>query len=292
MLFYAFIYLCISLISKLHINMRISKIYIETFDFIKQLYLNKDTIYDLTRRDFTSKYIKNYFGLTWAVLDPLAFIVVLYFVFGMRFGDRETLGVPFIIYLLTGYTAFDFISKILNQACDNIRSYSYMITKVNFRLAILPIVKLLSGLMMLIIILLIVFVVLIFNSFYPNIYWIQIIYYIIAMFSMLLGLAWIVSSVSLFFPDLQNIVSIIVRLLFFLTPIFWHIGGLPEKIAFIVKFNPFYYIITGFRESLLFKIAFWDHPLLTIYYWSLTLIFILSGIIIFKKLRPHFADVI
>ncbi|MCD4681083.1 MAG: ABC transporter permease, partial [Bacteroidales bacterium] len=195
-------------------------------------------------------------------------------------------------YLITGYAAFDFFSNALNQASDSIRSYSFMITKVNFRLAILPIVKLLSGLMMHVIILFIVLLILVLNSIYPTLYWFQLIYYIFAMLSMLLGLAWIASSISLFFPDIKNIISIIVRLLFFLTPIFWSIEGLPESYAYVLKFNPFYYIVNGYRESLVYDVAFWEHPMLTIYYWALTVSFMLAGIIIFKKLRPHFADVI
>ena len=272
--------------------MIIKQIYYEGIDFISQLIKNKSVIFELTKRDFTSKYIKNFFGLSWAIIDPLAFIVVLYFVFGMRFGDRETLGVPFIIYLISGYIAYDFFSTALNQASDSIRSYSFMITKVNFRLAILPIVKLLSGLMMHMIILFIVLVILLLNSIYPSLYWIQIVYYIFAMLSMLLGLAWIASSISLFFPDMKNIISIIVRLLFFLTPIFWNIEGLPESYTFFLKFNPLYYIVSGYRDSLIYEVAFWEHPVLTIYYWALTVVFMLAGIIIFKKLRPHFADVI
>lgn len=272
--------------------MPLRRIYIEACDFLQQLYHSKDIIIELTKRDFTSKYIKNFFGLSWAIIDPLAFIIVLYFVFGMRFGNAETLGVPFIIYLITGYIAFDFISIALTQTCDSIKSYSFMITKLNFRLAILPIVKLFSGLLMHGIILVIVIIILLFNSIYPSFYWIQTLYYIVSIFAMLLGIAWITSSISLFFPDIKNIINIIVRLLFFLSPIFWSVKGLPDNYVFILKFNPFYYIISGYRDSLIYDVAFWDHPRLTIYFWILTFVFILSGIIIFKKLRPHFADVV
>lgn len=272
--------------------MVIKRIYSEALDFAKQLYQNKGIILELTRRDFTSKYVKNFFGLSWAIMDPLAFVVVLYFVFGMRFGDKVTLGVPFIVYLITGYAAFDFISSSLTQAGESIRSYSFMITKLNFRLAVLPIVKLLSGVMMHLIFMIIVLGILMINSVYPSIFWIQMFYYLFAVLSILLGLSWIISSISLFFPDLKNIVSIVVRLLFFLSPIFWNIEGLPNDYVFVLKFNPFYYIVSGYRDSLIYNVPFWDHPLLTIYFWSLTTIFMIAGIIIFKKLRPHFADVI
>ncbi len=260
--------------------------------FLNDLYKSRRVISNLTKRDFTSKYIKNFFGLLWAIIDPLAFVLVLFFVFGMRFGEQETQGVPFIIYLIIGYIAYDFFGTALSMTTDSIKSYSYMVTKVNFRLSILPIVRLLSSLLMHIIILFIILAILIFSSICPTWYWIQIIYYIFAMLLFLLGLAWTTSSISLFFPDLKNIISIIVRLLFFLTPIFYSLEGFSEKAIFILKLNPLFYIVNGYRESLIYKTAFWEHPLLTIYFWSLTFIVILAGIIIFRKLRPHFADVI
>ncbi len=260
--------------------------------FITDLYKNRRIIIDLTRRDFSVKYIKNFFGLLWAIIDPLAFIVVLYFVFGMRFGEKETQGIPFIIYLIIGYTAYDFFSSTMTQTSNSIKSFAYMVTKINFRLSILPIVKLLSGLMMHVIIITIVLVILMFNSFYPSIYWIQLVYYIFSMLLLLLGLAYITSSISLFFPDIINIVAIVVRLLFFLSPIFYTVDGFSQKALFILKLNPLYYILMGYRESLVYKVAFWEHPILTIYFWSLTIILFVVGIIIFKKLRPHFADVI
>lgn len=268
------------------------KIYIEAKDFFQQLYFNRDLILELTRRDFTSKYVKNFFGLSWAILDPLAFIVVLYFVFGMRFGDKETMGVPFIFYLISGYIAYDFFSTALGQVSDSIKSYSFMITKVNFRLAILPIVKLLSNLAMHFIILGIVLVIFMLNSIYPTLYWLQLVYYIFAVYCLLLGLAWITSSISLFFPDIKNIISIVIRLLFFLTPIFWSIQGMPDNYAFVLKLNPLFYIVNGYRESIIYQVGFWEHPMLMLYYWGVTLIFLIAGVVVFKKLRPHFADVI
>jgi lipopolysaccharide transport system permease protein/teichoic acid transport system permease protein len=260
--------------------------------FINDLFRNRSIILELTKRDFTSKYIKNFFGLFWAIIDPLAFIVVLYFVFGMRFGNKEIDGVSYILYLICAYIAYDFFSSILIQASDIIKSYSFMVTKLNFRLSILPIVKLLSGLLMHMIILVIVIVILLLNSIVPSLYWFQIFYYIFSLSFLIMGLSWMVSSISLFFPDLKNIVNIIVRLLFFLTPIFWVAENFSDKYVFVMKFNPLYYIVNGYRESLVYDIAFWDHPVLTLYFWSLTIAFTAIGIIVFRRLRPHFADVI
>lgn len=272
--------------------MNLRRIFLEAVDFLQQMYLQRHTIFELAKRDFTSQYIKNYFGLAWAILDPLLLITVLYLVFGVRFGDRESSGVPFVIYLLTGYITYHFFASVLQQVTSSVSSYSFLLKKVNFRSATLPIVKLLSNLAMHFIILCIAFILLMINSFYPNLYWLQLIYYIFAVYMLLLGIAWLTSSVSLFFPDIKFIVGIISRVLFFLTPIFWNIDRLPENYAFLLKFNPLFYIVNGYRESLVYGGWFWQHPRLTLYYWCLTAVIMMVGIVVFRKLRPHFADVV
>ena len=59
-----------------------------------------------------------------------------------------------------------------------------------------------------------------------------------------------------------------------------------------MKLNPLYYIAAGYRESLIFNIPFWQHPVQTFYFWSVSIGIFIIGISVFKRLRPHFADVI
>ncbi|MBU1012871.1 MAG: ABC transporter permease [Bacteroidetes bacterium] len=271
--------------------MNISRLFVEGIDFLSQLKENRNVILELTKRDFSSKYIKNIFGLAWSIFDPLAFIIILYLVFGFRYGHINTLGVPYITYLITGYISYELFSTTLMAVVNSIKEYSFLIRKVNFRIAILPIVKILSSLMLHAIIVIIAILLLLVNKIQPSLFWIQLLYYIFCFVVLITGLAWLTSSINLFFPDIKNIISIINRVLFFLTPIFWNIKELPKDIAIIMQFNPLYYIVNGYRDSLLFKTGFWEYPVLTLYFWTLTFIILIAGILVFKKLRPHFADV-
>ena len=263
-----------------------------TKDFIKQLYIHRSLIYELTKRDFNTKYIKNYFGLAWAILDPLFFILILFFVFGMRYGNKEVLGTPFINYLICGYIAYDYFNNTLGQLVGSVQAYNFLIRKVDFHSAIIPIFKILSHSMMHGIVLSISIIILLLNGVIPGVMILQILYYHFALGFLLLGLGWITAAIFPFFPDIRNIVGIITRITFFLTPIFWSIEGLPDNIAFIMKLNPLYYIATGYRESLIFNIPFWEHPIQTVYFWSLSFLTFFIGIFVFKRLKPHFADVI
>ncbi len=271
--------------------MNIGRIFIEGMDFVNHLIKNRYVILELTKRDFSNKYVKNVFGLAWSVFDPLAFIIILYLVFGFRYGNSNTMGVPYITYLITGYISYELFSNTFSSVVTSIKEYSFLIKKVNFRIAILPIVKILSSMVIHAVILVIGIAILLVNKVNPTIYWFQTLYYIFCLIVLLTGLAWLSSSIYLFFPDIKNIVSIINRVLFFLTPIFWNMKELPDAIVNILQFNPLYYIVNGYRDSLLFGKGFWEYPMLTLYFWGLALVILVAGIFIFKKLRPHFADV-
>lgn len=268
---------------------QIAQLIREAVDFFRQLYLIRMLILNLSLRDFQKKYIRNLFGLFWAVLDPIAFVIILYLVFSSRFGGSDT--ASFAVYLITGQVAFEFFSGSITSITTSISEHSFLLRKVNFRVAILPIVTLVSHLMIHCIVLFVTFIILFYNGVYPNLYWFQLLYYIIALSVLLVSMGWLTSAIYLFFPDISNIIQIVTRALFFLTPIFWNIKGQYPDVQRILKMNPLYYIVTGYRESLTESVGFWHHPWLTLLYWSVCLVFMVAGVIIFKRLRPHFADV-
>lgn len=264
---------------------------LESLDFFYQLYVNRMLILNLSFRDFEKKYIKNYFGFIWAILDPLAFVLILYLVFRNRFSSADPGETPYVVYLITGYVAYDAFCGSLRSITSCINDHSFLLKKVNFRSAILPIVTLFSHLMVHGIVLAICIIILLFNNTFPDLFWFQLVYYIIAMSVLLICIGWLTSSIYLFFPDIYNIVGIITHALLFLSPVFWNMQGLEIRDQFILKLNPLYYIVNGYRESLIYHQGFWTHPVLTIYFWSFCLIALIIGVAVFKKLRPHFADV-
>jgi ABC-type polysaccharide/polyol phosphate export permease len=120
----------------------------------------------------------------------------------------------------------------------------------------------------------------------------QLIYYLVALFLLLLGLGWITSSTSLFVQDVSNVVSIIAQFGFWFTPIIWNIDRIPVKYQWIIKLNPMCYIVNGYRDSLIYKIPFWSKPYETLYFWFFTVTVLLIGVVVFRRLKPHFGEVI
>jgi lipopolysaccharide transport system permease protein len=271
--------------------MLLKKLILEGIDFIKQIYLNRFIIWELTKRDFRTNYINNLFGLSWAIIEPLAMMFILWFIFTyVRTGAK--MDVPFAVFLITGIVAYDFFNKTINTATRSIKSFGFLVNKVNFRAAIIPLVKIASELMIHLIILVIVAILLVFNHIPVTLYWLQVFYYLFAMCVLLTGLSWFTSSISLFFPDINYIITIVMRVLFFFTPIFWDPRGMSNEFLIYFRFNPLFYIADGYRESFLYGVPFWTHYQNTLYFWGMTAIFFILGVFVFKRLRPHFADAI
>jgi lipopolysaccharide transport system permease protein/teichoic acid transport system permease protein len=92
--------------------------------------------------------------------------------------------------------------------------------------------------------------------------------------------------------DVGQLVAMALQFLFWGTPIIWSIKLLPVKYQPIIKLNPVVYIVEGYRDSLINRVWFWEHWQQTIYFWTITGFFFVLGAVVFRRLRPHFADVL
>ena len=125
-----------------------------------------------------------------------------------------------------------------------------------------------------------------------SIYWVQALYYFLAMSVFALGLSWITSSINVFARDTGQVVQLVLLFGFYLTPIFWDVSIMPAKLRFFLELNPMFYIVEGYRESFISFVPFWHHWLMTIYFWGVAFLTFAIGAVIFLRLRPHFADVL
>jgi len=262
-----------------------------TYYFIRDIVDKRSVIYELVKRDLQQQYMGSYLGAVWLFLQPLLFITILYAVFTLGFRAGSVVDMPFSIYLVTGMVPWLYFSSNFSSNTGAIRRYAFLVKKVDFRLSVLPIVTMASSLVAHIFLLIVAICLAWYQGIAPSIYTLQLIYYLIAMTALLLGLGWMTSSTSIFIKDVANVVSILVQFGFWLTPIFWNIEMIPEKYRWIIELNPMYYIITGYRESIVSHVPFWESDN-TIYFWAFTLVCLYFGISIYRRLRPHFAEVV
>ena len=95
-----------------------------------------------------------------------------------------------------------------------------------------------------------------------------------------------------FFKDIGQFVAIIIQFGFWLTPIFWAMKIVPDKYHSLIELNPMVYIIEGYRNSMIYHKWFWENLDMTIYFWGVAIVLFGLGSLTFRKLRPHFADVL
>jgi len=262
------------------------------FEFLKSIYKNRTLLWQLTKNDFKQKYLGNFLGVAWAFIQPTATIAIFWFVFQVGFKSKPVGDYPFILWLIAGMLPWFFFAETLATATNSILANNFLVKKVVFRVSLLPIISILTTLIVHLFFILFMFGMFIYYGYYPDIYWLQVFYYLFALIVLLLGLSWITSSVVVFFRDLGQIIAMVIQFGFWLTPIFWSIGMIPQKYHWLLKLNPIYYIIQGYRDSLINHKWFWEHPNMTIYYWIVTMAIFIVGSLIFKRLRPHFADVL
>ncbi len=250
-------------------------------------------IWRLARNDFKTKYAGSYLGIIWAFVQPVVTICVYWFVFSTIRAARVR-EVPFVLWLMAGLVPWFYFQDALNSGCNALLEYSYLVKKVVFRIDILPIVKLVSGLFVHIFFVSVTILLYILLGHAPGITVIQVIYYSFSMFVLVLGIAYLTSAVVIFFKDLSQMINIFLQVGVWMTPIMWNFDDLHLTgwIVKVFKLNPMYYIVEGYRDSLIDGVWFWQRPALTIYFWCVTLLLFVFGRRVFGKLKVHFADVL
>ncbi|MFD7523223.1 ABC transporter permease [Paenibacillus chitinolyticus] len=262
-------------------------------NFIKDIYKLRRVVFSLARNDFKARYVGSYFGLLWAFISPLMTIMVYWFVFeqGLKVSAPDE-NIPFILWFLPGMIPWFFFSDTLNSSTNSLLEYNFLVKKVVFKVSLLPLVKILSSLFIHLFFVILIFLFYISYGYPFSIYNLQAFYYSFCLIILLIGISWLASAITPFFRDMTQVVSIILQFGMWLTPIVWSTSIIPDKLALIFKLNPLYYIVEGYRDSFINHVWFFHRYNQTLYFWLVTIILLLIGAVVFKKMKPHFSDVL
>ena len=263
---------------------------------LRELMTQRRLIWELGKADFRKRFVGSYFGIVWMFIQPIATVLVYFFVF--QIGMKSTPPVPdapYVIWLIPGIIPWFFFSDAMSGLTGTMSEYSYLVKKMAFPVELLPAIKLLSCFFVHFCFIVIMLVVFLISGYMPEPSWIQIIYYSFAAGVLSLGLGYLTSAVNVFFKDMSQIVSIALQFGMWLVPIMYWEGLFTADhpwMELVFKLNPFYYIVTGYRDSMLMGDFFFERPLNTLYFWGFALILCYVGLKVFMKLRPHFSDVL
>ncbi len=249
-------------------------------------------IWELIKREVAAQYIGSRLGFIWTIINPLALILIFWFVFGFGLKAKPLNNIPFAIWLTAGMAAWFNFAEIWGRATAIVVANPHLVKKVRFPTSILPVVTVGAALVSHTIFLGLL-IVLLWGYHIPLTFWIgQAAYYYAAMVVLVLGLSWLTASVNVFFRDTTQVVQLLLQIGFWGTPIFWDINIMPPTVRTILKLNPIYYIVQGYRDSFIYGVPFWHDWRWGLYFWSVAGLILMTGALVFRRLRPHFADVL
>ncbi len=247
----------------------------------------KDLIFVLTAKEIKVKYKNNFFGYICSILHPLSMAMVFYFAF------KFVMKIPlknFTLFLISGLFPWQWFSNSVGASSTILIGNASLIKKVNFPRHFIPLAIVLNDLFHFVMSLPVIFGFEFFYKVSPTLAWSYgIPLLILTQFLITFGFSLIVSSINLFFRDMERIVLIGLNILFYLTPIVYDISLVPERFKTFFFLNPLYPVIEEWHG--IFLKGFIDWRLYCISLFQATAIFLL-GFLIFKKLSWKFAEVL
>lgn len=259
---------------------------------IKELYKNKEIILNLAKNDFKNKYITSNLGIVWGFAPSLMTIVIYWFIFSIGFKVVPVDGVPYLLWIITGLIPWFFFSEVMGNVTNCFSEYSYLVKKVVFKVSIIPLVKIISALFIHIFFLCIVAYICLLYGIPLQLANIQLLYYTFCLVVFSVGVSLITSSINVLFRDMTQIVGICLQFGIWLLPILWNTQTFDNKYIRILKLNPLYYIVQGYRDTLIYGKSITSDIKYGIYFWCVTIAIFVLGTFVFKRLKPHFADVL
>ena len=261
-----------------------------------ELYQNRRLIWRLSRNDFKKRYAGSYLGTIWAMVPPIVTVAMYWVVFDRIFGSGPQVTytggeVPYVLFLTAGLVPWFFFSDAVMGGMTSLMEYNYLVKKVVFKVSILPIIKVTAAMFVHIGFSVVLVLIAAFYGYTPTVYTLQLFYYTFCEYVFILGLSYATCAIVLFFRDLQNLVYIIMQVGMWATPILWNINTLREKYKPFIKLNPMTYIVEGYRSAVYEQQWFWEHFYSSTYFWIVTALLFVVSALIFKKLKPMFADV-
>lgn len=255
---------------------------------------NRELLWEISKREIAQRYKGSGLGSAWSFIQPailaIAYIYVFVYIFQSNWGgvensDHLISGISIFSGLIIYMTASDVLLKAPGLIINN----STYVKKSVFPLQLLPVSLIATSAYNCgVLIVIVVFVSCFIGVNALSQLYIPII--IIPFLLFLLSTAFLLSALSVFFRDMQQIISLVVNLLLFLSPVFYPVDRLPDYVRWMAYANPLTTIITDFRNAAVFGI----NPNLTalFVYSTISFVFLAISFAFFQATRRHFADVL
>lgn len=261
---------------------------------VRSLWTYRDLLYQLTERDVVGRYRGSAIGVIWSLITPLLMLSIYTLVFSgifqARWGVERESTVDFALVLFSGLMVFNVFGESVARAPQVLAANPNYVKRIVFPLEILPAVLIGSALFHFCTSFVIWFVAHLFLRGLPPTTMLLLPFIIAPLLFFTLGISWLFSSLGIYVRDLQQVSSLVVSALLFLSPVFYPVSALPPRFQEVMLLNPLAMIIEQTRAVLLWGTA----PSLAEYAAVLSLSLLVSavGFAWFQLTRRGFADVV
>lgn len=254
---------------------------------------HQSLVIELTRREFTGRYRGSFGGVFWSFIQPLFLLSVYTVAFGVILKTRWGFSggtAEYALMLFAGLIIFNAFSECLSKSSTLITSNQNFVKKVVFPLELLPVVSVVTVLIHAMIAIVVWFLGYILLFGVPKATAILFPLIFMCLVPVLLGVGWLFSALGVVARDLSQLTGMLNHVLLFLTPIFYSIEAVPPSLQKFLMLNPLTFLVEQFR-SVLFLGKTPDFKGLVIYF-ILASLFAWIALVLFRRLRPTFADML
>jgi lipopolysaccharide transport system permease protein len=258
------------------------------------LWKHRSLFWQLTKRDVVGRYRGSIMGLTWSFFNPILMLAIYTFVFSVVFKARWEVGsddkTQFAIVLFAGMIVHSLFAECLNRSVAVILNNVNYVKKVVFPLEILPWVAFGSALFhdVVSMAVLLIFYLIIHLSLHWTVIFLPVL--IIPFALLIMGVSWFLASTGVFIRDVGQTIGIVTTIMLFLSPVFYPVSALPEKLRPLLHLNPLTFIIEQVRAVLIWgNLPNWTGLLI---YMVCSMLIAWVGFFWFQKTRKGFADVL
>jgi ABC-2 type transport system permease protein len=254
---------------------------------IRELYLYREMLLNIVRRELRARYKGSILGFLWTFINPLMTLVIYTVVFSVIM--RAT--VPkysFGIYLFTGLLPWLFFSSSVQLSTSLIQSNSNLIKKIYFPRLILPVSLVATNMVNFLLSSLILVLALFIEKvqFSWSVAFVPILLIVLSMFT--LGLSFLLSALTVFFRDIEHITSIFIMAWFYLTPIVYTSDLIPANLYRLFMINPLTPLLNAFQDCILYGKA--PDVLGLAYASGFSLLLLTAGYLVFDGMQKRFAE--
>ena len=256
---------------------------------IRHLYQFRDLLFTWTSREIKVRYKQSVVGGLWAILQPLALMVIFTIVFGY-FVQVPTGDIPYPIFSYSALLPWTFLATSISFAVPSLVTNMNLVTKIYFPREILPLASVAAAFFDLLIASILFLIMMLFYRLPPTLAWIWLPLLLFIQTLLILGVVFFMSTLNVYFRDIRFLIPLGLQIWMYASPIIYPLDLVPEQLRTLYMLNPMAGLIESYRRVLLAgQPPVWQNLLISAV--ISTLLFV-GGYSYFKRSEKNFADVI